>query len=216
MAIQPWSRIHMYYAGPFVNHMFLVIIDAGSKCIEVFPMHSSTSKASIQDLKTLFAQFGIPDIITTDNGSCFVSSKFEDFLTTKGIIHWKSSPYHPASNGLAEKAVQIVKHGLKKMKDGTLNDNLSQLLFTYHITPHSTIGISPSELLMDRKLKSRFDLLKPNIAIRVEHKQQEQKCTHDIDFHAASRTFQEGDTVYAQDFYQGQSWLIGTIVRCLA
>ena len=209
---KPWSRIHMDYAGPFLNHMFLVIIDAESKWIEAFPMHLSTSKATIQHLKTLFAQFGIPDIIATDNGSCFVSSAFEDFLTTNGIIHWKSSPYHPSSNKLAEKAVQIVKHGLKKMKDGTLNDKLSRLLFTYRITPHSTTGISPSELLMGRKLKSRFDLLKPNIAVRVEQKQQEQERTHD--FHAVSRTFQEGDTVYARDFRQGQSWLTGTIVKC--
>ena len=84
--------------------------------IEAFLMLSSTSKATIQHLKTLFAQFGIPDIIATDNSSFFVSSEFEDFLTTNGIIHWKSSPYHPSSNGLAEKAVQIVKHGLKKME----------------------------------------------------------------------------------------------------
>lgn len=62
--------------GPFLNHMFLVIIDAGSKWIEVFPMQSSTAKVTIQHLKTLFAQFGLPDIIATDNGPCFVSSKF--------------------------------------------------------------------------------------------------------------------------------------------
>ena len=171
---------------------------AGSKWIEAFPMHSSTSKATIQHLKTLFAQFGLPDIIATDNGSCFVSSEFEDFLATNGITHWKSSPYHPSSNGLAEKAVQIVKQGLKKMKEGTLNDKLSRLLFTYRITPHSTTGISPSELLMGRNLKSRFDLLKPNIAVRVEQRQQQQKHSHDS--HAVSRTFQEGDAVYVRDF----------------
>ena len=94
--------------------MFLVIIDAGSKWIEAFLMHSSTSKATIQHLKTLFTQFGIPDVITTDNGSCFVSLEFESFLTTNGIIHWKSSPYRLSSNGLAEKAVQMFKHGLKR------------------------------------------------------------------------------------------------------
>ena len=105
--------------------MFLVIIDAGSKRIEAFLMHSFTSKATIQHLKTLSAQFGIPNIIATDNGSCFVSFEFEDLLTTNGITHWKISPYLPSSNGLAEKVVQIVKHGLKKMKDGTLNDKLS-------------------------------------------------------------------------------------------
>ena len=48
--------------------------------------------------------------------------------------------------------------------------------------------------------------------LRVEQKQQEQKRTYD--FHAVSRTFQEGDTVYAQDFRQGQSRLTGTIVKC--
>ena len=84
---KPWSRIHIDYAGPFLNLMFFVIIDAGSKWIEAFPMHSSTSKATIQHSKTLFAQFGLPDIIATDNGSCFVSSKFEDFLATNGIVH---------------------------------------------------------------------------------------------------------------------------------
>ena len=167
-------------------------------------MQSSTAKITIQHLKTLFAQFGLPDIIATDNGPCFVSSEFEDFLTMNGIKHWRSSPYHPSSNGLAEKAVQIVKQGLKKMNDGSLNDRLAKLLFNYRITPHSTTGISPSELLMSRKLKSRFDLLKPNIATRVIQKQREQKDSHDS--HAIGRQFQEGDSVYARDFRQGQSW----------
>ena len=164
-------------------------------------------------MKPLFAQFGLPDIIATDNGPCFVSSEFEDFLTINGIKHWKSSPYHPSSNGLAEKAVQIIKHGLKKMKEGSLNDRLARFLFDYCITPHSTTGVSPSELLMGRRLKSRFDLLKPNIATKVEQKQREQKYNHDS--HAISRQFQEGDSVYARDFRQGQSWLTGTIVRGL-
>ena len=115
------------------------------------------------------------------------SSEFEDFLTVNGIKHWKSSPYHPSSNGLAEKAVQIIKHGLKKMKEGSLNDRLARFLFDYRITPHSTTGVSPLELLMGRRLKSRFDLLKPNIATKVEQKQREQKYNHDS--HAISRQF---------------------------
>ena len=164
-------------------------------------------------MKTLFAQFGLPDIIATDNDPCFISLEFTDFLTTNGIKHWKSSPYYPSSNRLAEKAVQIIKQGLKKMKDGSLNDKLARLLFSYRITPHSTTGISLLELLMGRKLKSRFDLLKPNIATRIEQKQQQQKHSHDA--HAIARQFQEGDSVYARDFRQGQSWLTGTIVKRL-
>ena len=109
--------------------------------------------------------------------------------------------------------MQIIKQGLKKIKDGSLNDRLARLLFSYRITPHSTTGVSPAELLMKRQLKSRFDLLKPNIATKVEQRQREQKYYHDS--HAIARQFQEGDSVYAQDFRQGQSWLTGIVVRGL-
>ena len=80
------------------------------------------------------------------------------------------------------------------------------MLFNYCITPHSTTGTSPLKLLMGRKLKSLFDLLKPNIATRVVQKQQEQKDSHDS--HAIGRQFQEG-------VRQGQSLLTGTIMKCL-
>ena len=43
--------------------------------------------------------------------------------------------------------MQIVKEGLKRMKDGSVNDRLSQLVFTYGITSHSTTGIPPAQLL---------------------------------------------------------------------
>ena len=209
---KPWSHIHIDFAGPFMNHMFLIIIDAGSKWIEAFPMLTSTSKATIQHLKTLFSQFGLPDILVSDNGSCFTSAEFQDFLLSNGIKHWKSAPYHPSSNGLAEKAVQIVKQGLKRMKDGTINDKLSRLLFSYRITPHSTTGVSPGQLMMGRNLKTRFDLLKPDLVTRVEQKQQQQKKNHDA--HAVSRQFLVEEEVYVRDFRQGHTWLQGKIVKC--
>ena len=79
MAIQALISYSHGLHGTILNHMFLVIIDAELKWIEVFPVQSSTAKITIQHLKTLFAQFGLPDIIAADNGPCFVSSEFEDF-----------------------------------------------------------------------------------------------------------------------------------------
>ena len=52
--------------------------------------------------------------------------------------------------------------------------------FTYCITPHSTAGVSPAQLLMGRNLKSCFDLLKPNLTMQVEQKQQQQKLNRDV------------------------------------
>ncbi len=67
-----------------------------------------------------------------------------------GIKHLTSAPYHPVSNGLAEHAVQIVKKGLKKITHGNMHTRLAQVLLTYHLTPQSTTGISPNELLLGR------------------------------------------------------------------
>ena len=107
-----WSRLHIDYAGPFQRNMFLVVINDHSKWIETFPVQSATSNITIDKLRRLFAQFGLPEVIVSDNGSCMsVHEEFESFLCANGINHITSAPYHPASNGLAERAVQIVKMG---------------------------------------------------------------------------------------------------------
>ena len=101
----------------------------------------------------------MPETVVTDNGACFASREFELFLEVNGIRHLTSAPYHPASNGLGDCAVQIVKWGLKKVTQGTLTACLAKVLFSYRLTPQGTIGISPAELLLVRRPRSKLDLL---------------------------------------------------------
>ena len=144
----PWYRLHLDMAGPFLGHMFLVLIDAHSKWLEVRLMPSTTSTAIISTLRSIFAQFGLPSVIVTDNGRNFTSAEFEQFLHRNGIKHLLSSPYHPSSNGLAERGVQVFKREMSKFTEGTLSNRISHMLFYNHITPHSTTGLSPAELLL--------------------------------------------------------------------
>ena len=134
------------------------LANAHSKWIEAFHTSGSTSGAVISALRTTGNHcYGLPETIVTDNGTCFVSREFEDFLRKNGVT---SAPYHPASNGLAERAVQILKKGLKKVADGPVPDQLARVLLPYRITPQGTTGVSPAELLLGRRPRTCLDLVK--------------------------------------------------------
>ena len=145
---RPWARLHVDFAGPMWGRMLLVVIDAHSKWIEVEDMKEATAGATIQRLRAMFARFGIPESLVSDNGPCFIRKEFKDFLRKNGVMHITSAPYHPASNGLAERAVRIIKEGLRKMKVGMISDKIARLLFQYRMTPQSVTKLSPAELLL--------------------------------------------------------------------
>lgn len=88
---------------------------------------------------------------------CFVSEEFETYLSKNGIKHITSAPYHPSTNSLAERAVQLVKKGLKKEKEGSIVSRIARVLMAYRTTPQSTIGMPPFELLQGRQLRTRLE-----------------------------------------------------------
>ncbi|UYV83464.1 K02A2.6-like [Cordylochernes scorpioides] len=153
---KPWHRLHPDLAGPFISRMFLVIVDAYTKWLEIFILR---------------------DITMTDNGRQFVSREMEEF-TRNGIRHTKTSPYNPSTNGLAERAF-----------------------------PQSVLKESPAELLMKRRLKSRFSNLMPKMDMKGEGfpdalKKQEH--------------FKIGSVIYFRNYAAGPKWKIGTILKLLS
>ena len=102
---RPWQRVHIDFAGPFVEKMFLIVVDAYSKWGEVIIMNQTTAAKTISTLRQLFVSHGIPEQIVSDNGPQFVSSDFTEFLKLNGVRHIRASPYHPATNGEAERFV---------------------------------------------------------------------------------------------------------------
>ncbi len=137
----PWARLYVDYAGPFMGKMFLVLIDAHSKWMDVHTVPSATSHSTISVLRTIFASHGLPEILVSDIGTPFSSSEFGIFLRQNGIRHITAAPYHPATNSLAERAVQILKNSLKKSEPGDIDKQLARLLFHYRTTPHVTLVI---------------------------------------------------------------------------
>ena len=98
--------------------------------------------------KELFVTHGIPDTVMSDNGPCFSAVPFQEVAAKYGFVHTTSSPRYPRANGVVERFVRTVKGLLKK------NDDPYLALLTYRSTPLQT-GLSPSELLMGRRLTFR-------------------------------------------------------------
>ena len=70
-------------------------------------MPNTTTQTTIEQLHDVFARWGIPQLVVTDNGPQF------QFMNLNSIKHYKSSPYHPATNGLAVHIVQTLKYALR-------------------------------------------------------------------------------------------------------
>jgi len=176
-------------------------------------MKSITSTATIEKLREMFATHGLPATLVSDNGSNFTSSEFQEFMKKNGIKHIKVAPYHPASNGLAERAVRILKEGYEKMEDGSVQTKLSRFLLSYRTTSHSMTGVPPAEVFMKRRLHTQLNQLVPSIANHVRNKQSQQKAAHD--YHAKEREILEGQAVYAKDFWNKKTWMPGLSWRKL-
>ena len=118
-----------------------------------------SSKVLINTLRNIFARFGLPLGIVSDNAAQFTSQEFKQFCYYCGILHCLSTPYHPATNGVAERFVRTFKEAMKSFE--SQNDwqtNALRFLLPYRTTPHATIGCTPSELLLGHTVCTRWDL----------------------------------------------------------
>lgn len=138
---------------------------------------------------------------------------FEVFLRRNGIRHSRCTPYHPASNGEAERFVRTFKEAMKASgRDGLpLPHRLQSFLLTYRATPHATTGRAPCELFLGRKVRTRLDLLRPSVEDHVLQQQNQQKANHDR--HARHREFEVGQKVMVKGRRPGSAaWVTGRIM----
>ncbi len=211
---KPWHRIHIDHCGPIKGYYFLIIIDAYSKYLEIYPTKSLTSATTIRLLRSCFSRWGLPTTIVSDNAPGFTSEEFESYLYLQGIRHVLSAPYHPSTNGLAENAVRNFKRSCGNFQGEEIQVKLDKFLFKYRLTPHTTTGISPNELLLGQKVRSVFDLLRPDETIkqRVMERQEKQKYYYDKK-NPRRVQFHPNDSVMFRNYGKGPKWIPGKIFK---
>jgi transposase InsO family protein len=210
-AQEPWERIHIDFAGPYKNNMWLIVIDSYSKWIEVVNMRHNTKSANvIKKLRTLFARYGLPKILVSDNGPQLISEEFEDFCTKNGINHVPIPSYHPASNGQAESIVGKFKAAMNKMSmsEVDMGLNLANWLLSYHNTPHSVTGVEPAVRMLGRRIRSALSLVHPFSSSSGMAKREKSI----LEAEKTLRRFAVGDAVLYRDVLH-KEWKRGVVLE---
>ena len=169
---KPWSHLHLDHAVNFMGSNWLVVVDAYSKYPCIHSTTSISTQATISLLEEDFAHFGYPHAIVTDNVTAFTSAEFKDWCRSRGITHLTGAPYHPATNGAAERLVQTFKNALKKSRLPP-RKAVVEFLMQYRRTP-TTSGLSPSELLNGRQICALIDALAPSVVHQAQGRQSQQ------------------------------------------
>ena len=173
--------------------MFLIVVDAHSKWPEVISMTTATASRTIEELRKLFATHGLPEQLVSDNGPQFIADEFGAFMRNNGIKHTHVPPSH---KWIGERFVQTFKQALRAalIEKKSISWKLAIFLLAYRSTPHALTGEAPAVLLMGRNIRTRLDILKPNLRKRVEDKQQDQELRSS---HSPARQLELGQAVVA-------------------
>jgi hypothetical protein len=122
-------------------HKFVLLAtDYFTKWVEAIPLKKVTSENMVEFVKEhIIYRFGIPQTITTDQGTQFTSSEFREFAEGMGIKLLNSSPYYAQANGQAEASNKIMIKIIQKkidQKPKRWHSVLNEALWAYRMTPH--------------------------------------------------------------------------------
>jgi hypothetical protein len=140
---------------------YLLIVDAYSKWPACVPLRSLSSSSVVAEMERIFSDFGVPEIVMSDNGSQFDCAEFREFCEGRAVRSVTSSPTYAQSNGLVERHIQTVKKTLLKMfTDGR---SLWEALAAIRSTPISSELPSPAVLLQGRHLRGSLPFLQDRL-----------------------------------------------------
>ena len=195
---RPFQKVALDFLE-FNGKNYLVVTDYYSKWIELLETKYKTTGEVISKLKSIFARFGIPQIVVADNMP-FNSREFLQFAKDWDFTVKTSSPLYPRSNGLAERSVQLAKSMLKKVKEE--NGDIHLCLLNYRATLVQGLEYSPAQLMLSRQLRCRLPTsekclepkLIPPMIKNLKSKQSVQKKYYDRNVKTLL-SLNEGDSV---------------------
>ena len=155
----PFQIISVDLVGPLprsqFGHTYLFTLICHLTCwADVFPIAHKTGETISKILADrYFPQYGIPEIMISDNGKEFANEEVESLLKQFGVKHNFTTPYHPRSNGKIERLNKTFKSILKKLMFSAKTNWEQQIgpaLMAYRNTFHTSAGFTPFQALYGR------------------------------------------------------------------
>ncbi|KAJ8969901.1 hypothetical protein NQ314_001535 [Rhamnusium bicolor] len=110
---RPMVKLHVDHLGPFLkstkgNQHILVIVDAYTRFIRLYPVKSTKSIETIQKMEEFINQYDAPRIIVSDRGTAFTGHSFTEFCKKYDIEHKTIASHYPQANGMAENRMKSI------------------------------------------------------------------------------------------------------------
>lgn len=165
---EPFSRVLIDCVGPLPKtkrgHQYLLtVMDVATRYVEAFALRNICSKTILDCLLKFFTQFGLPREIQSDQGSNFMAGVFQAVMKELGIKHFKSSVYHPQSQGALERYHQTLKSMIRTYcvdQLGEWDKSVPFLLFAIRDSVCESTGFSPFELVYGHEVRGPLKLVK--------------------------------------------------------
>ena len=165
---EPFSHIIIDCVGPLPktksqNVYLLTIMCSSTRFPEAIPLRSIKTNTILKALIKFFTLFGLPKSIQSDQGTNFMAHAFQQEMNQLGIKQYKSSAYHPESQGALERFHQTLKTMIKmycieNSKDW--DEGVPLLLFAVRESVQESLGFSPFELVFGHAVSGPLLLLK--------------------------------------------------------
>ena len=142
------QELSMDFGGPFPNEDYLLVVtDDFSRYPEVAILRSTSAKAVIPHLYSIFARQGIPNVVRSDNRLPFNSEHFQKFATHLGFTHRRITPLWPRTNGEAERLMRTLEKAIRSavIKGKNWRQELFLFLRQYRanpIAPHESLHLN--------------------------------------------------------------------------
>jgi len=135
----------------------IVVLDHKSKFTFLEPIRRFTAAPIIEFLENrIFHTFGVPEVITTDNGVQFRANVFKNLLDTYGVCHRRTAVYSPQSNA-SERVNRVILAAVRSYVKPSQKDwdaNLSAINFALRSSFHTAVSFSPYFVVFGQQMMS--------------------------------------------------------------